>query len=106
MMGDLDAQCGDRLNNVMLVYSMWRGYLKKDEWRATLRWLKSYEGTMQYCHTSGHAVVSDLKQFAKAINAGIVVPIHTDCPPQFCDLFRNVEVKEDGKWWDLRRQGL
>jgi ribonuclease J len=106
MMGDLDAQCGDRLNNVMLVYSMWRGYLKKDEWRATLRWLKSYEGTMQYCHTSGHAVVSDLKQFAKAINAGIVVPIHTDCPQQFCDLFRNVEVKEDGKWWDLRRQGL
>lgn len=58
--------------------------------------------SFQTIHTSGHATVPDLINFAKAINPKIIVPIHTAFPEIFKkefekEGFTNIRLWEDGK---------
>jgi ribonuclease J len=55
---------------------------------------------MSQIHTSGHASIPDLQRLARAINARMVVPIHSFEAGRFPEFFDNVEIKEDGIWWD------
>ena len=34
-----------------------------------------------------------------ALNPGQVVPIHTEAPERFAELFPRVAMKRDGQWW-------
>ena len=57
--------------------------------------------SFQIIHTSGHATVPDLMNFAKAISSNKIVPIHTAFPIQFKKEFEkqgfsNITLWEDG----------
>jgi ribonuclease J len=99
MMRDLEkAEC---LEEAKLVYSLWPGYLKREELRSFHAWLEKRGIALVHCHTSGHASPQDLQRFAKAIAAKMLVPIHSFETKRFKEFFENVEMKEDGQWWEV-----
>jgi ribonuclease J len=99
MMRDLEeAHC---LEGAGLVYSMWDGYLKEPRMKSFLDWLSKWGIPLVKCHTSGHAPVNDLQKLRDAFTGAVVVPIHTDHPELFKELFGNAEIHNDGEWWDI-----
>jgi ribonuclease J len=80
------------------VYSMWPGYL---DLSGPLRRMKSYfddKGVeYHYIHSGGHALLSDLKRFVKAVKPGMIIPIHTYHIELFHGFFGKVKMVEDGE---------
>ncbi|MCK5742781.1 MAG: MBL fold metallo-hydrolase, partial [Chlorobi bacterium] len=60
-----------------LIYSLWKGYLKKGSTHKLVEYLKSRKFSVHHIHTSGHADPETLKQMTKALNPKVVIPIHT-----------------------------
>ena len=52
-------------------------------------------------HTSGHAILEDLKKYATAFAPKHLVPIHTEMASQYEDYFDNVLQLDDGDVFDL-----
>ena len=99
MVRDLEkAGC---LGNASLIYSLWSGYLKQERQQSLLECLKKYDIPLVHCHTSGHASPEDLQRYAKAIAPKMLVPIHSFSSNRFKEYFDNVEMKEDGQWWEV-----
>jgi ribonuclease J len=92
-----EAEC---LDGAKLIYSLWEGYLKEESISPFLNWLDCHRIPMSQLHTSGHASIPDLQRLARAINAKMVVPIHSFEAGRFPEFFENVKIKEDGVWWD------
>ncbi len=82
---------GDASNSVSIIYSMWRGY---DSY-CKLRLLENTR--FYYAHTSGHAPLNILQEFAARINPAMLIPMHTDKPQNYPLHFANVCQVEDGK---------
>lgn len=86
------------LNNAVWIYSMWTGYFERSN---PLKKLKSFlleQGVRyEYLHTSGHAKLTDLKDFAGKLSPKKIIPIHSFHPDQYHDFFENVEMVEDGE---------
>ncbi|WP_026319038.1 MBL fold metallo-hydrolase [Amorphus coralli] len=91
------AEC---LGGARVVWSMWEGYLEDDAAGQFLAWMKENGLPMSRIHTSGHASVSDLRRFAKAVAPKRMIPIHSFATDQYPELFENVDTKEDGEWWE------
>ena len=72
-----------------------------DQQKPFLDWMENNQILMKKIHTSGHASISDLKDFSNALNPKKLIPIHSFETDQFPDFFKNVELKEDGKWWEV-----
>ncbi len=99
MMSDMDkAGC---LQDARLIYSLWPGYLKREEHRSFHEWLGRHDIPLVHCHTSGHASTQDLQRFAKAIAPKMLVPIHSFETKRFKEYFDNVVMKKDGQWWEV-----
>lgn len=45
--------------------------------------------------------MKDLQKFAKAIAPKRLVPIHSFAADRFVDLLENVELHDDGEWWEI-----
>ena len=91
---------------INIIYSQWEGYLleeHKNFCTDNLNSLKKDSGiSFQSIHTSGHATVPDLMKFSKAMNAKMIVPIHTAYPEKFKNEFEkvgftNINLWDDGK---------
>lgn len=95
-----DLEKADCLKDATLIYSMWSGYLERDQYRHLRVWLDEKSIPLVHCHTSGHAPISDLKRLANALAPKMLVPIHSFEPTQFPDHFENVALKDDGQWWE------
>ena len=82
-----------------IVYSQWQGYLDKDspDTRKFKAFVSKYGLDFEHVHTSGHATVDKLKRFAKALNPGLLIPIHTFDAGKYPGLFENVKVMKDGE---------
>lgn len=80
---------------------MWEGYLKDPKSKQLLECLARKAIPVIKCHTSGHASVRDLLRLRKAFHEAVVVPIHTEHPNSFEGLFGNVEIHNDGDWWEI-----
>ena len=89
------------LDGARLTYSMWRGYLDHAGSRRVIAWLEANGMPWETIHTSGHAPLRDLKRLATALAPDRLVPIHSFETARFKDHFANVELKEDGVWWDV-----
>jgi len=74
-----------------IIYSMWEGYLTDK--------FKDYcaqKGLIiEQVHTSGHAMIEDLKAFAQALSPKALVPIHTFYADRYKGLFSNVIILKD-----------
>lgn len=73
------------LNESAYLFSMWKGYLKQQE--KFIEFIDKLNLRLVIVHTSGHAYVTDLQRFVKAINPGYLVPIHTLSPDKYVDHF-------------------
>lgn len=76
---------------VPIIYSMWKGY---DSYQK-LQKLDNAE--FNYAHTSGHATLNILKEFASRISPGKLIPIHTENPQEYLRHFANVMQVNDGQ---------
>lgn len=90
---NLLRQMGD-LNEVLGVYSMWEGYLEKNDFREPL---KTQGMAFETIHTSGHAPESALQELVTAFEPKCVIPIHTFQPQRFPSLFPVVRLVADGE---------
>ena len=100
-----DLEKAGCLKDAGLIYSLWLGYLKQEKQRPFIKWLKKQDIPLVHCHTSGHASPEDLQRYAKAIAAKMLVPIHSFAAKRFKEYFDNVEMKEDGQWWEVPGDG-
>lgn len=94
-----DLQRAHCLAGARAIWSMWAGYLDTDSGERLTAWLAAHDVPLTLCHASGHATVEDLQRLAAAIGAAGVVPIHTDAPERFGELFANVTRHPDEEWW-------
>ena len=95
---------------INIIYSQWEGYLKEEHQTFCTDYINKLKGDneifFQSIHTSGHATVSDLIHFAKALNSNKIIPIHTAFPEKFKAEFEkeginNVILREDNKEYSL-----
>jgi ribonuclease J len=91
----------DCLAGACVVCSEWRGYIDKENNKWFVEWLKRTGTPMEFCHTSGHASVPDLRRMRNAFPDAIAVPVHLEDRGRFAELFGNVELRYDGEWWEL-----
>jgi ribonuclease J len=96
-----ELERGNCLKGAAYVYSQWEGYLEKDYYLKLKDWLERNAIPKISIHTSGHASPADLKKIVEAINPRMVVPIHTFSPERYSKLFANVQVYNDGEWWNV-----
>ena len=81
-----------------LIYSQWKGYIRdKKKARAFWAFVDTNNLTVEYIHTSGHAVLNDLQRFAKALSPKYLVPIHTFEAARYSDFFENVKQMDDAE---------
>ena len=86
-----------------IVYSQWRGYIEKNssEARKFNDFVRKYEMCLEHVHTSGHATVDKLKEFAAALKPKQIIPIHTEHAERFKEFFEPVKILKDGEVFDL-----
>jgi len=91
---------------INIIYSQWEGYLKEEHQTYCTEYINKLkvdpDCSFQSIHTSGHATVTDLIHFAKALNSNKIIPIHTAFPEKFKEEFEkeglnNVILWEDNK---------
>ncbi|MBI5526328.1 MAG: MBL fold metallo-hydrolase [Deltaproteobacteria bacterium] len=98
-----DLEKADCLAGASVTYSMWRGYLDRDHkmTAAFKRWIGERKIPLHQIHTSGHADVPTLRRLIRALDAGTVVPIHSERPEKLKDLAKNVVLVNDGEWREV-----
>jgi ribonuclease J len=89
------------LAGACVVCSEWWSYLDKESNKWFVEWLRRTGTPMEFCHTSGHASVPDLRRMRNAFPDAIVVPVHLEDRGRFAELFGNVEMRDDGEWWEI-----
>lgn len=94
MARDLD---GVELTGGGLIYSLWPGYLDRD--RTDLRaWSRDRGLPFHIVHSSGHASKEDLRRMAHALAPKRLIPIHTERPEAYRDLWPSVQLAPNGVW--------
>lgn len=89
------------LEGARAIWSQWEGYLLEETGAKFIEKCHDLGIPMETIHTSGHADIHDLQRYAKAVNPGRLVPIHTFFPERFGGLFENVVTSEDGNWLEV-----
>ena len=86
----------------ILFYSMWSQYALEPSFEKTKAFMARHSIAFKEMHTSGHAVLSDLKRFAAAMDPEIIVPIHTEHPNDYRESFGNkVHCLHDGETYPV-----
>ncbi|PQO30752.1 hypothetical protein C5Y96_14940 [Blastopirellula marina] len=88
---------GSYPDNTLCLYSSWKGYLEKPDWKRTRQSLTKNGGHLVEAHTSGHMHAKDIVTFVRKIAPQAVIPIHTFEPTQFREHFPNAVLAEDGR---------
>ena len=81
-------------------FSMWRGYLNKSNAAYSPELAQSVSVNYEYLHTSGHCDMESLDWLFSTLSPRAIIPIHTDNPQAFADLFcdqRPVLLMKDGE---------
>lgn len=80
----------------VLIYSQWSGYMKEPSFIKTEAVLKQRGFEVKQCHTSGHASKTQMRRFIAALNPAVLSPMHTFHGELALDLWKTVELLEDG----------
>ena len=92
----LIARAGKRFDNLIsempsegrqTYLSMWKGYIDKQKAAYNPDLAKSVGEKPIYLHTSGHCDMQSLRKLFEMLHPKAVIPIHTDDPKAFADLF-------------------
>lgn len=86
------------ITNACLIYSMWSGYIEKDE---KLKKFIERIGDMgidfKELHTSGHADVTSMKRLNEIVNPDKTIIIHTENRKNGVDVFNNIIDLDDNQ---------
>jgi ribonuclease J len=96
-----DLERGKCLQGAVYIYSQWEGYWEQGAYDSIREWLARHNIPRHSIHTSGHACIADLKRLAASMDPRKVIPIHSFMPERYPDLFSNVEMHNDGEWWEV-----
>lgn len=97
MTSELQMELGAAAHGALFLYGMWKGYWDRAGMQNLQSWVEHAGMQFQYAHTSGHAVTADLKRLARALQPGLIVPIHTTSPDEYATHFEApVSVAQDG----------
>ena len=94
-----DLERANCLSDACLIHSQWEGYLKGKAAVEMDTWRKRHGIAFYQVHTSGHASLSELKRIATALAPDVLVPIHSNHPDKFSELYPRVSYHADGEWW-------
>jgi len=97
----LDDLINLNTNEAQFIYSMWKGYLKKDLFNKMLQWIDAQNVEIHYIHTSGHASIDTLKEVIDYLKPKELIPIHTFYPEKFKELCNNVKMLNDGEIYEI-----
>ena len=97
------ARANSRYNNLiakmpgekMKYLSMWRGYVDKECIAYNPAIAEALGVDFEYLHTSGHCDMQGLKRLFKLLSPQAIIPIHTEAPDKFVELF--------GDEWNILR---
>ena len=97
------ARTNDRYNRLielmpgekMKYLSMWKGYVDKKCIAFNPTLAEAVGDHFEYLHTSGHCDMQGMAQFFQLLSPKEIIPIHTESPDKFVELFGN-------KWNVLR----
>ena len=79
--------------HIRLVKSIWDGYWDEPNIERFRSWVEEHCEAVKDIHSSGHADTQSLQRIVEYIRPQTIVPIHTDAPKRFCDIFVNNNVK-------------
>ena len=79
--------------HIRLVKSIWDGYWDEPNIERFRSWVEEHCESVKDIHSSGHADTQSLQRIVEFVRPKTIVPIHTDAPKQFCDIFVNNNVK-------------
>ena len=79
--------------HICLVKSIWNGYWDEPNIERFRSWVEEHCEAVKDIHSSGHADIQSLQRLVEHIRPQTIVPIHTDAPKQFSDIFVNDNVK-------------
>lgn len=68
-------------------FSMWRGYLDKANAAYNAVLAQSVPSNYEYFHTSGHCDMESVESLVEMLTPKAIIPIHTDSPQSFAELF-------------------
>lgn len=107
----LVARQGERFDNLLnqlpdegrvRYLSMWNGYLDESKAAYNPALAKSVGDDYRYMHTSGHCDMKSLDELITELDPKAIIPIHTDNPRAFADLFCDkwpVILLNDGEYF-------
>ena len=78
------------------VWSQWKGYLEQESSQKMKDFFAPCR--MEYIHSSGHASPEVLQQFAKAMNAKMLIPVHGENWQEYSGSFSNNVHINNGQW--------
>ena len=78
---------------IRLIKSIWNGYWDEPSTERFRHWVEEHCEAVKDIHSSGHADTQSLQRIVEYIRPQTIVPIHTDAPKQFSDIFVNDNVK-------------
>lgn len=99
LLGDFATALGEHAAGTKLIWSMWDGYLKDNQYVADLS--KRTGSPVLKIHTSGHATVGDLRTLIAAIAPKAVTPIHTFDADKFPAIADRVITEDDGREFEV-----
>lgn len=82
------------IDGAKVVWSQWGGYLTESYNKKLLEFIHEHNLDLVTIHTSGHASVETLKNVVKTVMPKRVIPIHTNTPGLFCEIFDDINVSE------------
>jgi ribonuclease J len=78
-----------------LIYSMWSGYKDQPKTKEFIDLFLDHNFKLIDMHTSGHADVETLKEYAEAINPKMIIPIHTNNKKDYKNIFSQAVLELD-----------
>ena len=79
--------------HIRLIKSIWSGYWDEPNTERFRHWVEEHCEAVKDIHSSGHADTQSLQRMVEFVRPKTIIPIHTDAPKQFCDIFVNNNVK-------------
>ena len=82
-----------KATRIRLIKSIWNGYWDEPSTERFRGWVEEHCEAVKDIHSSGHADTQSLQRIVEFVRPKTIIPIHTDAPKQFCDIFVNNNVK-------------
>jgi ribonuclease J len=89
------------LRGGVFLYSLWQGYRDSAYQQVFEKFLENAGFSLETVHTTGHAVVVDIRHVIEGLGPQKLIPIHTMQPDAFCDFSDKTELKRDGVTFEV-----